>query len=134
MAYGFAARSGITRHVHLTAVDPVHIARWGTFVTTPNLASTIKQHYADVHVATQIANDGASQRAVRVAYTVADPNGHVVARARTAARNVPAGGATDTVDLRVDHPNLWSTTNPALYTVKTRVIGHDRASATFGIR
>ena len=27
--------SGITRHVHLTVTDPVHIARWGTTVTTP---------------------------------------------------------------------------------------------------
>ncbi len=83
--------SGITRHVHLTVVDPVHIARWGTSVTTPNLADTIKQRYADVHVATQIANDGGAQRTVRLAYTVDDPAGRVVARASSAALNVPTG-------------------------------------------
>src|SRR5262249_56962245 len=78
--------SGITRHVHLTVVDPIHIARWGTSVTTPNLANTIKQQYADVHVATQIANDGSNQPTVQVAYTITDPAGRVVARATAAGR------------------------------------------------
>ncbi len=123
--------SGITRHVHLTVVDPVHIARWGTSVTTPNLATTIKQQYADVHVATQIANDTTRPAHVRIAYAVVDPAGRVVARSIT-------GGAGAT-DLRVDHPHLWSTTDPALYTLKTTVIGgHNRtvdsATTTFGIR
>ncbi|MGZ4245498.1 MAG: sugar-binding domain-containing protein [Solirubrobacteraceae bacterium] len=49
--------SGITRHVHLTVAGPLHIARWGTTVTTPDLATTIGSHYATVHVATQVAND-----------------------------------------------------------------------------
>jgi len=126
--------SGITRHVHLTVVDPVHIARWGTFVTTPDLAGTIKQGYADVHVATQIADGGAGTAPVRVVYRVEDPRGRTVAQAVSSA----VAPATDTTDLRVDHPELWSTTNPALYSLQTRVISGqhtiDRASTTFGIR
>ena len=123
--------SGITRHVHLTVADLVHIARWGTSVTTPNLANTIKQQYADVHVATQIANDGNAHPTARLAYTVTDPAGRVV------ARSVADGaGATD---LRVNYPHLWSTTDPALYTLKTTVTtgrNHtvDSAATTFGIR
>lgn len=130
--------SGITRHVHLTVVDPVHIARWGTFVTTPDLATTVTQDYADVHVATKIANDAGADGNVSLAYTVRDPRGRVVAHATSPAVTVPASGATDTVDLRVDHPDLWSTTKPALYTLKTVVTSHgapiDRASTSFGIR
>jgi beta-galactosidase len=130
--------SGITRHVHLTVVDPVHITRWGTSVTTPGLANTIEQHYAAVHVVTQIANDGNAQRTVRIAYTVTDPTGRVVARTTSAARRVPTSGATDTADLSVSHPVLWSTTNPALYTLQTSIIGQgekiDGTSTTFGIR
>ncbi len=126
--------SGITRHVHLTVVDSVHIARWGTSVTTPNLASTIKSGYADVHVATQLANNGARKANVRLRYEVIDPNG------RTVARSAETGTAptTEATDLRVDHPHLWSTTTPNLYTLRTTVIRGrhliDRTSTTFGIR
>ena len=79
--------SGITRHVHLTVVDPVHIARWGTFVTTPNLASTIKSGYADVHVATQLADDGAPRRPCASRTRSTDPRGTPW---RDRPRNVPA--------------------------------------------
>ncbi len=130
--------SGITRHVHLTVVDRVHIARWGTSVTTPDLSTTIKAHYADVRVATQLANDGHRDAIVHVVYKVVDPSGRVVARSTTNPVSVPTGGATDTVDLHVDHPALWSTTSPSLYTLQTEIVRRgqtvDRASTSFGIR
>ena len=130
--------SGITRHVHLTVVDPVHIARWGTFVTTPNLATTVQSGYADVHVATQLANDTGTSTTTSIAYTVKDPSGRTVAHGTSDTLPVPADGATGTIDLKVNHPHLWSTTDPALYTLQTQVIsGHkqiDSASTTFGIR
>jgi beta-galactosidase len=130
--------SGITRHVHLTVVDPVHIARWGTFVTTPNLANTVTQHFADVHVATNIANDTGTTTTTTIDYSVKDPSGHTVAQGTSNNVSVPAGGGTDTIDLNVDHPHLWSTTDPALYTLETQVIdGHkqmDSSSTAFGIR
>jgi beta-galactosidase len=130
--------SGITRHVHLTVVNPVHIARWGTFVTTPNLATTIHSGYADVHVATQLANDSGTTTTARINYTVKNPSGRTVARGTSDSLSVPADGATGKIDLRVNDPHLWSTTDPALYTVHTQVRSGDRqidgASATFGIR
>src|SRR5262249_38988955 len=131
--------SGITRHVHLTVIDPVHIARWGTFVTTPNLSTTIQSDYADVHVATRLANDTATSTTTSVAYTVEDPSGRTVAHGVSDALPVPADGATtDTIDLKVTHPHLWSTTDPALYTLHTQVISDhkqvDSANTTFGIR
>ncbi len=122
--------SGITRHVHLTVADPVHIARWGTFVTTPNLSGTIQSGYADVHVATRLVNRGAP---VRLVYRVEDPRGRTVARASSRT-----DGATDALDLRVDHPQLWSTSTPNLYTLHTTVVRNhrvvDRAGTSFGIR
>ncbi len=119
--------SGITRHVHLTVVDQVHIARWGTFVTTPNLANTIKSGYADVQIATQLIGNAKN---VRIAYAVVDPAGRTVARS--------AGDPAGATDLRVDHPWLWSTTTPNLYSLRTTVIRRhrviDRATTAFGIR
>ncbi len=129
--------SGITRHVHLTVSDPVHIARWGTTVTTPDLSSTIQSHYATVHVVTDLANDTGQAAAVAVRYRIKDPSGKVVARA-TSSVDVPNRGAADAVDIRVSNPTLWSTTSPKLYAVQTNV-SHgattlDSSTSTFGIR
>jgi beta-galactosidase len=119
--------SGIDRHVHLTVVDRVHIARWGTSVTTPNLAKTIGSGYADVHVATQLVGNA---RNVRIRYTVLDPAGRPVARS--------VGDAARATELHVTHPRLWSTATPSLYTLHTKVIENhkivDRAATSFGIR
>jgi beta-galactosidase len=130
--------SGITRHVHLTVSDPTHIARWGTSVTTPQLATTIQSHYATVRVATNLVNDSGQSTSVDVRYEVMDAGGKVIAQATSPNVAVPTGGATDTTDLRVNDPTLWSTTNPYLYTVKTDVVRGgapiDSSTSTFGIR
>ena len=62
--------SGITRHVHLTIVNPVHVARWGTSVTTPSLATTIRSGYAKVHVSTDLGNESGSAERVRLRYEI----------------------------------------------------------------
>ncbi len=130
--------SGITRHVHLTVVDPVHIARWGTFVTTPDVASTIGNGYANVRVSTRLANDTAGDATVSLHYAIADARGRVLARGNSGPTAVGQSGATAVSDLRLAHPNLWSTTNPYLYRLRTQVIrGHrivDSGTVTFGVR
>ena len=54
--------SGIYRHVHLVVTDPVHVARHGMFVTTPDVESTIDDGYADVHVDTKVVDEGGDER------------------------------------------------------------------------
>ena len=130
--------SGITRHVHLTVVDPVHIARWGTSVTTPGVATTIRAGYATARVSTDLANDSNAGATVSLRYEIADARGRVVARGKSAPTAVGQSGATAVRDLRLSHPTLWSTTNPYLYTLRTDVIrdGHtvDSGTVTFGLR
>ena len=130
--------SGITRHVHLTVANPLHIARWGTTVTTPDLATTITSHYATVHVATQLANDSGQADTVDIHYVVRDAAGHPVADGSTSGVAVPTGGTTSAADLRLGDPHLWSTTAPYLYTVQTTVSSSgatlDSATTTFGVR
>jgi len=46
--------AGIYRHVRLIATDPMHVAQWATFVTTP----TVSTSSATVHVATTVQNQG----------------------------------------------------------------------------
>jgi beta-galactosidase len=128
--------SGIYRDVHLVATDPVHLTREGTFVTTPGLANTITSGYATVHVDTTAVSESTATRAELTA-TVRDASGRPVAR-RSAT--VPLGGTPSTtgLDLRVDHPELWSTDRPYLYTVDTQLaVGGkvtDTTTNSFGIR
>jgi len=56
--------SGIYRHVHLVITDPVHVARHGIFVTTPDLEHTITSGFADVHVRTSVVNDAGEKAAI----------------------------------------------------------------------
>jgi beta-galactosidase len=121
--------SGIYRDVHLVVTDPVHVQRHGVFVTTPDVARTVTSGYADVHVRTDVAGGPA-----RVVSTVQDPQGRTAGR-RTAE---VTGDGTATADVRVGHPALWSTTHPALYTLRTEVVVAGRTVDTtttrFGIR
>ncbi len=114
--------SGIYRNVHLVVTDPVHVARHGTFATTPNLAGTLAAGYATVQVATSVANDGSGQVDGSVRTSVVDAAGRVVASA-VGAFSV-AGGQSFGVStaMRVVRPVLWSTDRPQLYGLRTDVV------------
>ena len=45
--------SGIYRHVRIVVTDPVHIAHWGVFVTTPEVTAT----HAEVALRIRVANE-----------------------------------------------------------------------------
>jgi beta-galactosidase len=119
--------SGIYRHVHLVVSNPVHVARHGVFVTTPDLERAYERGRARVHVKTDLTGGAA-----RVLSTLRDPRGRAVGSARSRR------GSSVESDIRVAHPRLWSTEHPNLYTLETRVIRRgrvlDRVSTTFGMR
>ena len=130
--------SGIYRNVHLVVTDPVHIARHGTFITTPDTARTVPDGYANITITTDIQNGSSASAAVTLALRARDAHGAVVASGSTAL-TVPAGQTgTATTTLRVDHPSLWSAENPYLYTLETDVATGggtvDSQEYPFGIR
>jgi beta-galactosidase len=130
--------SGIYRNVHLVVTDPVHVARHGTFVTTPGLADTVGAGFANVQVDTDIANDGTSAVSAEVVTTVSDPTGRVVARASSSVTVAAGQTARGTATALVAKPRLWSTEQPNLYALRTDVIVAGRVTDTtttpFGIR
>jgi len=130
----FYEGAGIYRHVWLVKTAPVHVAQWGTFVTTAVQGGT-----ATVSVATQVENDGDDAPACRVRATVADPDGRVVATAVTPPARLAAWtGREFTQQLSVRAPLLWSVDTPRLYTLTAaiEVAGEevDRTATPFGIR
>jgi beta-galactosidase len=73
--------SGIYRNTHLVMTDKVHVARWGTYVTTPKLEETLAAGYATVQVETAVENESGTPKHVTVVNTVRNKSGVEVARA-----------------------------------------------------
>lgn len=125
---------GIYRHVWLRKLDAIHVAQWGTYVTT----SDITPDSATVNIATTVDNTSAADAEVTLTTRVIDPQGKVAATV-TATDNIAAGkSATVNQTARVADPQLWSLDNPALYSVVTDVaVGGktvDTYQTTTGIR
>ncbi|MET9496046.1 sugar-binding domain-containing protein [Streptomyces sp. NPDC006552] len=131
--------SGIYRRARLVVTEPVHVARWGTFVTTPDLAATLDNGYATVDVRTAVVGEPGTARDVTVVSTVRDPKGRRVARAESLLKGVAGGPATAHHQLTLRSPQLWSIETPEhRYTLVTdlRVDGRtvDTYRTRFGIR
>ncbi|MCE6996555.1 DUF4982 domain-containing protein [Saccharothrix sp. S26] len=124
--------SGIHRHVDLVVTDRVHVARHGTFVTTPDVEREVASGHATAHVRTDVVN-GRAAGDIAVRYRIKDADGRVVARHRA-----EVAGTTAEADIRVPSPRLWSMADPHLYALETEVtVAGRRVDATstrFGFR
>ncbi|MFI7498341.1 glycoside hydrolase family 2 TIM barrel-domain containing protein [Streptomyces sp. NPDC049687] len=124
--------SGIYREARLVITEPVHVARWGTCVTTPEVTG----ERALVRVATTVANASGAGTDVEVVSRVLAPDGRPVAR--TTSTVTVTDGATETHELTVRRPKLWDFAAPHRYTLETelRVAGRrtDTCRTPFGIR
>ena len=124
--------SGIYREARLVVTEPVHVERWGTYVTTPDITA----ERAVVRVRTSVVNESGAESRVEIRSTVRDPGGRTVARAATTV-GVPDRTA-ETHELTVPKPELWDFAAPHRYTLETelRVGGRtvDTCRTTFGIR
>src|SRR3954452_5000067 len=130
--------SGIYRNVHLIVSDPIHIARYGTQITTPGLESTYTTgNYATVHVNTELQNQSGASQPIGVLNRITDASGNVVGASQS-SQTVGATNVTDGVDIRLDNPHLWSTDTPYLYTLHTDLMmgGNviDSSTTRFGVR
>jgi beta-galactosidase len=126
--------SGIYRHAWLIITDPVHIAQWGTFVTTPSIAS----ESAVVEIKTRVLNESDRDAACELTTEIIDPNGSVVQRDSTTLSIQHGGEVTFAQRLSVASPALWSVSTPSLYrarcTLRSRGEQLDQETTSFGIR
>lgn len=116
--------AGIYRSVRLTVTDNVHVAKYGTKVTTTNAGA--------VTVTTTVQNDGNAAANVTVKQDIYKLNGTtfvkdgaVKATDTSAAQSVTAGGSSNfTQNLTVTSPDLWNSWDkgtPNLYVLVTTV-------------
>jgi beta-galactosidase len=71
--------AGIYRHVRLTVTDPIHIAQWGTYVTTPQ----VSDKEATVRVETKIQNQSNSVQQVMLETVIVENTGTKVTKSRS---------------------------------------------------
>jgi beta-galactosidase len=131
---------GIYRNVWLVKTGSLHVAHWGTFVTTPAVSS----REATVKVAVTVDNGAPTEAraVVKVALHSLGTNdrpGPAVATSAPSALAVPAtGAASTTITLPLRAPRLWSLATPHRYLAVTTVERQgrvvDRQETVFGIR
>ncbi len=126
---------GIYRDVWLVETAPVHVAWYGTFVTTPGLSEASGK----VNVKTEIANDGSKQSKGTLKTVILNPFGSEVASVVSPFSVDP--GKTITVDQTskaIANPQLWTPQTPSLYKAVTTIMeGNkpiDSYETTFGMR
>ena len=129
----FYEGGGIYRHVWLSKLSPVHVPKWGTFVT-----SQVGKDSATVTGQTEVANESGAKAKVEIKWTVLDPTGKTVAESGQSATLDPWKTNTYSPKFKVAQPKLWDIETPNLYTLVTRVAqggqNVDEYKTKFGIR
>jgi beta-galactosidase len=126
--------SGIYRDARLSFTDALHIAPWGTYVTTPKVDAAS----ADVKAQAELVNAAAEARRFTLRSEVVAPDGRIVATRETQARLAAGERRALSQSLSVERPQRWSIATPALYTLRQSVLVQgqpvDRTDTPFGIR
>ena len=126
--------SGIYRHVRLVTSDPMHVAQWGTYITTP-LVSVDSSH---VSIRTSLRNERQVEQPIVLSTVVYDSAGREVAAISTMGRIAGDSVAELVQDLTISRPVLWSLERPYLYRAVSRVTCGNRLCDTyttpFGVR
>jgi beta-galactosidase len=126
--------AGIYRHTWLTVTEDVHVAHWGTYITTPQ----VDERHAAVSVRTEIVNRSDRARSLTLVSRFLNPEGLGVAEA-SSEFTVEAGTVLPVQQsVTVTNPALWSPEHPDLYSLQSEIRenGHriDDYITTFGIR
>jgi len=115
---------GIYRDVRLVVTAPLHVAWYGTFVTTPQ----VSKESGKVNVKTEVVNNSGAAKSVTVKTSVLNAKGKIVAQMESTQAIV--AGATNVFDQTsapIANPQLWSPEHPNLYSVQTTVFDDGKA-------
>lgn len=135
--------AGIYRNVTLQIRGPIHLAQWGTFITTPQVTDKI----ATVRIETTAENHSAQEAAVNAVIRIHDPDGKVVAAETKTITLAASGSQQIEFAAQISNPQRWDVDSPRLYTLETTITSNDkrlpnptadlpidRQTTSFGIR
>ncbi len=126
--------AGIYRNVWLDVTGPVHVARWGTYVTTPKISDEDAEVVVNTSVQSHLNHAGKFTLRTSIVNSAGDVVSH-------ADKMISIGGNSTQIvmtSLNLSRPHRWDVDDPYLYTLLTEVIsGHeavDKYTTPFGIR
>jgi len=126
--------AGIYRHVWLIKTDRLHVARFGTHVTTP----VVSEKLAEVSIKTTLKNEYKVAKKVILVSKVIDKKGLLIDSISTSQAIEPYSFIEIANSGAVKNPLLWSPETPNLYKVLNEVYDNkelvDTYETTFGIR
>ena len=126
--------SGIYRHVRVVVTEPVHVAHWGVFVTTPEATSTS----AKVAIRTRVANESSDAGDATVETVLRDQGGRQVGKTESKLSVGPGKEEEATQEVTVAKPALWAPESPAMYSAVSTIRKDgkvtDEVTTRFGIR
>jgi beta-galactosidase len=109
--------SGIYRHTWLLSTNRMHVAHWGTFVTS----SHVSKDSATLQVSTRVKNDGNSPARCTLDTVLFDDDGKAVARAEAGQEIASHAEHKFVQQLTVGRPRLWSIEAPHLYKIRSTI-------------
>lgn len=126
--------SGIYRDVYLVYANPVHIAQWGVYITTPEV--TPKQ--ATIQIETTVENTTQAATSVTITQEVLGEGDKVLASGSGKISLDASNTHTLVQSMKLKQPMLWSTQTPNMYRLRTRIMVAgkvvDQTLQKFGIR
>ena len=130
----FDEGAGIYRHVWLTKTSPLHVKRYGTFITTD-----LKDNTAIITARTTVVNESDKNAAFDIEETFINAEGKTIASGSKKLLTLLTGEQKEYFSkYNVADPKLWSIETPYLHKLKTviRSAGKivDTYETTFGIR
>jgi beta-galactosidase len=128
------AGAGIYRHTWLVTANAVHVATYGTCITTP----TVSAERADVSIVTTVHNQTLSTQQAVVRQRIIDAAGTEVGHAAQTVTIAAGDLAEVSQTMAVAKPALWDVDSPTLYRMETTVEQDGRIVDTyvtpFGVR
>ncbi|MBF4517210.1 DUF4982 domain-containing protein [Flavobacterium sp. ANB] len=125
--------SGIFRNVWIETTDKLHVAQWGTYITTPKVTA----EKASVNFETIIQNQNSASKKATVTTTIFKEDTKVT----SVTQDITIGANSNQVlkqETQVETPILWSVEKPELYTSVTEISIDDKIvdqyKTNFGIR
>jgi beta-galactosidase len=126
--------SGIYRHVWLKTVPDIHLAQWGTFISS----SKISRASANLEVKTKVVNDSKSAASLRIVTHFLAAKGAEIGKAESNITLQAAEQKEVASTATVNKPQLWTLEDPYLYTAITEVYQDgkliEQERNAFGIR
>lgn len=126
--------SGIYRNVWLISTSQVHVAGWGTYITTPDITADKAKIRAEI----QVKNHDDQQGECTIVTEIVDAAGTLQGRVGT-HQDLAGGETLKVVQVaEIHNPELWSPESPVMYEARTTIYCEgaevDRYTTPFGIR